>query len=104
MKAPIGRVDARKLFHFIYSGLKDSIEPPGSQRFLAIADLCKILDMGSKVNKKRERSHDAVPTKQQAAAKQSAPTVIEENPFTLRNQNATIESSEAKTYMNSSIQ
>ena len=53
MQAPISRVEIRRLFHFIFTGMQDPTEPSSttqqnnptsSTRYLSIADLCKIID------------------------------------------------------------
>ena len=85
MRAPISRVEVRKLFHFICSGMKDPKNQSGLQRYLSIADLWTVIDPAYiRQSDTQDRSHDVVPTKQQ--------------PGEDMKRHATIESSNALTF------
>jgi len=90
MGAPVARIDMRRLFHFIYTGLKNANEPEkgANKRNLSISNLCKIID--SKVQ--------AVQTPKSAVRDNYRTTDAALKPDDLKKAKATIESSEAPTH------
>ena len=105
VRVPISLTDARRLFNFIYTGLRDPSEPDQSkaqvQRHLSITDLCKVIDQtdisGSRENLLKDQEKAVTGRQPQVPARHLEAVMRTEN---LKKQTATIESSEAQTYGN----